>query len=114
MNGAAIYGTQPTLFGDEAGSFSKTETNGEGKPKFISAWDWRSTTTSDKIYVEIFKWPAGSFHLENVPRTVTGAYLLADKTKRALKITKVTNGIDIALPNKPLDPIATVLVLDTR
>jgi len=114
VNGAAIYGTQPTLFGDEAGSFSKTETNGEGKPKFISAWDWRSTTTSDKIYVEIFKWPAGSFHLEKVPRTVIGAYLLADKTKRPLRITKVANGIDIALPNKPLDPIVTVLVLDTR
>jgi alpha-L-fucosidase len=45
---------------------------------------------------------------------VTGAYLLADKTKRALKITEVANGIDIALPNRPLDPIATVLVLDTR
>jgi alpha-L-fucosidase len=114
VNGAAIYGTQPTLFGDEAGSFSTTEKNDEGKPKFISAWNWRSTTTSNKIYVEIFTWPAGTFHLDKVPRTVTGAYLLADKTKRALKITEVANGIDIALPNKPLDPIATVLVLDTK
>jgi alpha-L-fucosidase len=114
VNGAAIYGTQPTLFGDEAGSFSTTEKSDEGKPKFISAWNWRSTTTSNKIYVEIFTWPAGNFHLEKVPRTVIGAYLLADKTKKPLRITKVANGIDIALPNKPLDPIATVLVLDTR
>ena len=114
VNGEAIYGTQPTLFGDEAGSFSTTEKNGEGKPKFIPAWNWRSTTTSNKIYLEILTWHAGSFHLEKVPRTVTGAYLLADKTKRALKITEVANGIDIALPNKPLDPIATVLVLDTK
>jgi alpha-L-fucosidase len=45
---------------------------------------------------------------------VIGAYLLADKTKKPLRITKVANGIDIALPSKPLDPIATVLVLDTR
>ncbi|HMH11964.1 MAG TPA: alpha-L-fucosidase [Edaphobacter sp.] len=114
VNGAAIYGTQPTLFGEEAGSFSTTEKNDDGKPKFISAWNWRSTTTSNKIYVEIFTWPAGSFHLEKVPRTVIGAHLLADKTKRPLRITNVANGVDIALPNKPLDPIATVVVLETR
>jgi alpha-L-fucosidase len=114
VNGAAIYGTQPTLFGDEAGSFSTTEKSDEGKPKFIPAWNWRSTTTSNKIYVEIFTWPAGGLHLEKVPRTVIGAYLLADKTKKPLRIKKVANGIDIALPNKPLDPIATVVVLDTK
>jgi len=45
---------------------------------------------------------------------VTGAYLLADKTKKPLRIAKVSNGIDIALPSKPLDPVATVLVLNTR
>ena len=114
VNGAAIYGTEPTLFGDEAGSFSTTEKDDEGKPKFISAWNWRSTTTASKIYVEILKWPTGSFHLEKVPRTVIGAYLLADKTKTSLKISKNASGIDIALPDKPLDPIATVLVLVTR
>ena len=114
VNGEAIYGTNPTLFGDEAGSFSTTEKNEEGKPKFIPSWNWRSTTTSKKVYIEIFTWPKGSFHLEKVPRTVTGAYLLADKTKRPLKITQSVNGIDVALPKKPLDPIATVLVLDTR
>ena len=114
VNGTAIYGTQPTLFGSEAGSFSTTDVNAEGKPKFIPSWDWRSTTTSNQIYIEIFTWPAGSFHLEKVPRTVTGAFLLADKTKKPLRITNFSNGIDVASPSKPLDPIATVLVLDTR
>lgn len=115
VNGEAIYGTNPTLFGDEAGSFSTTEKNNEGKPKFIPAWDWRSTTTSKKIYIEIFTWPKGSFHLEKVPRTVIGAHLLADKTKKALKVTKdADGGVDIALPDRSLDPIATVLVLDTK
>ena len=114
VNGEAIYGTHPTLFGDEAGGFSTTETDRAGKPKFIPAWNWRSTTASIKIYIEIFNWPEGSFHLENLPRTVTGAYLLADKAKRPLRITKVATGIDIALPSQPLDPIATVLVLKTK
>jgi alpha-L-fucosidase len=114
VNGDAIYGTQPTLFGDEAGSFSSTEKDKEGKPKFEPKWEWRSTTTADKIYVEIFAWPKGSFHLDKLPRTVTDAYLLADKSKKPLKITKAANGIDIALPNQALDPVATVLVLKTK
>ena len=63
VNGEAIYGTQATLFGPEAGSFSATEKDKKGKPKFIPSWNWRSTTKPDKIYIEIFNWPAGSFHL---------------------------------------------------
>jgi alpha-L-fucosidase len=114
VNGAAIYGTHPTLFGDEAGSFSTTEKDKDGKPKFIPDWKWRSTTTADRIYVEIFAWPSGSFHLNKVPRQVTGAYLLSDKSQTPLKITKSGVGsIDIALPAEAPDPIATVLVLKT-
>ena len=113
VNGEAVYGTQATLFGDEAGSFSTTEKDKDGKPKFIPKWDWRSTTGPDKIYIELFTWPQGSFHLDSVPRTVTGAYLLADKAHKPLKVTKSGSGIDVALPAHPLDPIATVLVLTT-
>ena len=114
VNGAAIYGTHATLFGAEAGSFSATEKDDEGKPKFIPAWKWRSTTTADRIYIEIFAWPDGSFHLDSVPRKVTGAYLLADPAHKALAVTKSGSGVDIQLPAKSLDPIATVLVLKTK
>jgi alpha-L-fucosidase len=114
VNGEAIYGTRATLFGGEAGSFSTTERDKDGKPRFIPAWNWRSTTTADKIYIELFSWPTGSFHIDNVPRIVTSAYLLADKTRSPLKITKTGSGIDVVLPPHPFDPIATVLVLKTR
>jgi alpha-L-fucosidase len=113
VNGAAIYGTQPTLFGPEAGSFSTTEKDKEGKPKFIPTWNWRSTTGPNKIYISIFQWPTGIFHLDKVPRKVTSAYLLADKTHKPLKLTPNGEGLDIQLPAKALDPIATVLVLNT-
>lgn len=113
-NGEALYGTRPTLFGGEAGAFSTTEKDEEGKPKFIPEWNWRSTTGTGKIFVEIFKWPAGNFHLDNVPRRVTGAYLLADKEHAPLKVTHHGSGVDIALPDRALDPIATVLVLTTK
>jgi alpha-L-fucosidase len=113
VNGEAIYATQPTLFGPEAGSFSATEKDKNGKPKWVPAWDWRSTTSSDKIYIEIFNWPAGSFHLDKLPRKVTGAYLLADPAHTPLKLTRSGDALDIQLPARPLDPIATVLVLAT-
>jgi alpha-L-fucosidase len=113
VNGEAIYNTSPTLFGPEAGAFSATEKDKKGNPKFIPAWDWRSTTAPGKIYVEIFKWPGGSFHLDKLPRTVTKAYLLADPTHASLKLTKAGDGLDVQLPAKALDPIASVLVLET-
>jgi alpha-L-fucosidase len=114
LNGEAIYGTQPTLFGSEAGSLSPTEKDKEGKPKFIPTWNWRSTTSAHKIYIELFTWPSGSFHLDKTPREISGAYLLADKARKPLKITKTATGIDIALPSQAPDPIATVLVLQSR
>ncbi len=114
VNGDAIYGTGPTLFGPEAGAFSATEKDKNGKPKFVPAWEWRSTTKADKIYVELFKWPNGAFHLDKLPRPVTGAYLLADSKRTPLKLTKVGDGLDVALPARGLDPVATVLVLETK
>jgi alpha-L-fucosidase len=114
VNGEAIYGTHPTLFGDEAGAFSTTEKDKQGKPKFIPAWNWRSTTTADSIYIEIFNWNKGNFHIGKVSRTVTGAYLLADTARKPLKFIQTGDGVDISLPNEALDPIATVLVLKTK
>jgi len=113
-NGEAIYGTEPTLFGAEAGSVSATEKDEEGKPKFIPTWNWRSTTGKNKIYVELFIDPKGSFHLPNSPRKITGAYLLADASHAPLKVTQTSTGVDVALPNRIIDPIATVLVLKTE
>ncbi len=113
VNGEAIYNTKATLFGAEAGAFSPTEKDKNGKPKFIPTWNWRSTTAPDKIYVELFTWPNGSFHLDKLPRKVTGAYLLADPSHTPLKVTQTGDGVDVQLPAKALDPIATVLVLNT-
>ena len=113
INGEAIYATQPTLFGDEAGSFSTTEKGEDGKPKFIPSWKWRSTTKADRIYIHLFEWPGTTFHLTKVPRHVTGAYLLGDSSHSPLKVTRSADGVDVALPTRAPDAIATVLVLKT-
>jgi alpha-L-fucosidase len=39
--------------------------------------------------------------------------MLADPSHKHLKLTPSAEGLDIALPAKPLDPIATVVVLET-
>jgi alpha-L-fucosidase len=113
VNGEAIYATKATLFGAEDGAFDPTQKDEQGKPKFIDSWKWRSTTAVDKIYIEIFDWPAGDFHLDSVPRKVTGAYLLADAGKTPLEVKHTGPAVDVTLPAKPLDPVATVLVLET-
>jgi alpha-L-fucosidase len=113
VNGEAIYGTRATLFGPEAGSFSANEKDKTVKPKFVPKWNWRSTTAIHRIYIELFTWPGGYFHLDRVPRNVTGAFLLADPSKKPLRVTKNASGVDIELPRQAIDPIATVLVLAT-
>ena len=113
VNGESIYATQPTLFGAEAGTFSTTEKDKNGKPKFIPSWKWRSTTTAGKVYIHLFEWPGSTFHLDKMPRDVTGAYLLADANQKPLKVTKTAGGLDIELPEQAPDPIATVVVLKT-
>ncbi len=114
INGESIYGTTATLFGPEAGSFSRTEKDAAGKPKFVPEWRWRSTTKARKVYIELFQWPNGRLHLKGVPRTITGAYLLADPSHKPLRIRQKGKTVDVLLPSHPLDRVATVLVLATE
>jgi alpha-L-fucosidase len=113
VNGEAIYATGPTRFGAEAGAFSATEKDKNGKPKFVPSWEWRSTSKGSKVYLEIFQWPGGSFHVPAAPMRIERAYLLADATKKPLKVSKTEAGWDIELAGPAPDPVATVVVLET-
>jgi alpha-L-fucosidase len=117
INGEAIYGTSPTIFGAEAGAFSTTETNRQGRPPFIAAWDWRCTTKPGKIYIHVFKWTPGPFQIPGVKGEITRATLLADAQpgqSRALKFQQTPQAISIELPATAPDPIATVICLDVK
>ncbi|MGA2542973.1 MAG: alpha-L-fucosidase [Verrucomicrobiota bacterium] len=138
VNGEAIYGTSPTIFGAEAGSFSATQTNRQGRPTFIPAWDWRCTTKAGKIYVHIFKWPAGQIELPGVKGQVTAAWLLAGAKSRPpkiqpgehagflmvkaaaggephlLKLQQTAQAVTVQLPEKAPAAIASVLCLQVK
>jgi alpha-L-fucosidase len=124
-NSEAVYGTHPTIFGAEDGSFSTMETNRNGGPKFVTAWDWRCTSKPGKhflhffkqpgkLYIEIFNWPAGQITLPAVKGKITKACLLADANHQALKFQQTAQGVAIQLPDQAPDAIASVLCLTVK
>jgi len=115
VNSEAIYGSGPTPFGAEAGSFSPTEKEKKGNPKFTPAWEWRCTTKPGKLFIHLFKWPAGgSFELSGLSSSVKKAYLLADPKRKNLKFEQNEAGVSFALPEQAPDPNAAVLVVEIR
>jgi len=111
INGEAIYGTGATPFGAEAGKFSASEKDKNGKPKYIASWDWRCTTKPGKIYIMIFNWPAsGKFELPGLQSKVTGVYLLA--SRQDLKFSQTDAGATLNLPATAPDKLASVICVE--
>jgi len=113
VNGSAIYGTGPTPFGREAGSFSWWRRDQKtGKPLFIPDWKWRATQKPGHLYLIVFKWPAnGKISVPAFAYRISSASLLADPL---VKLTVIQNdrGITVSgLPSKAPDPIASVIDL---
>jgi len=114
VNGEAIYGTGPTPFGPEAGSFSETEKDKNGKPVFKSSWAWRCTTKPGQLFLHLFQWPDGEFEIPGLVSKVTQAYLLADAGRKPIKVTQSERGTTLALAGKAPDPIASVIVVQIQ
>jgi alpha-L-fucosidase len=113
VNGEAIYGTGPTPFGEELGTPDPTRKDRRGRPAFKAKTNWRCTTKPNRLYIHLFKWPAGSFELPPTQEKVTKAYLLADPHKKALAIKQNSRNWSIALPQTAPDMMDSVLVLET-
>ena len=114
VNGEAIYGTGSTAFGAEDGSFDPVKKDAKGKPTFNTTWEWRCTTKPGKLYIHILKWPGTTFVLADVKDKISKAYLLADPEHKSLTFTQNGTDVTVTLPALALDPIATVLVLETN
>ena len=113
VNGEAIYGAGPTPFGGELGAYDSTKTDKNGKPVFVAKTDWRCTTKAGRLYIHLFKWPAGAFELSDVKGKVRRAYLLAGRGRVPLKLKQEGDRVSVSLPAKAPGEIATVLVLET-
>lgn len=112
VNGAAIYGTGPTPFGAEAGSFSPTEKDKKGQLLFNPNWKWRATSKPGHLYLIVFAWPQnGIFTVPSVPQKILGATLLADPSVK-LTVTQDGKGTTVSgMPEKAPDAVASVIDL---
>jgi alpha-L-fucosidase len=95
VNGEAIYGST-------ASPFAKQLDFG------------RATSKLNRVYLHVFDWPAdGKLKVPVWGPEVKRAYLLTDP-KKPLSTEANVEMITIDLPVKALDPIATVIVLETK
>jgi len=120
VNGEAIYGAGRTPFGDELGSFDSAKKDKKGHPAFNVKTDWRCTTKPSsagseqggKLFIHIFKWPAGKFELAGVKEKIAQVTLLA--THQPLPFAQDGEKVSVTLPEKAPDALATVLCLETK
>jgi alpha-L-fucosidase len=95
VNGESIYGTTASPFPNQL-EFG------------------RATSKPGRVYLHVFDWPAnGNLRVPRWTDTLARAYLLANP-KEPLRFIARDDGVIIRLPMKPIDPIATVVVVETK
>ena len=137
VNGEAIYGASPNHFRRGGWRQQPDGNQPAGPARFIAAKDWRCTAKAGKIYIIIFKWPAGQMQIPAVKGQITSARLLAGaKTERRkfqpgehgafrlmlaaagnsrpLKFQQTAQTVTIRLPENAPDKIASVLCLQVK
>ncbi len=79
----------------------------------LQGLEWcRSTVKPGRLYLHVFDWPAdGVLRLPGLQQPIQRAYLLADAAQADLPITPAGDGVQIAGPAAPPDPLDTVVVL---
>jgi len=73
----------------------------------------RCTAKPGKLYLHVFDWPAnGKLEVSGLKYKVKKAYLLADKKRAKLLVTRESKEkVVITVPSKAADPVNTVIVL---
>ncbi len=108
VNGEAVYGVQPTPFGDELGEVSgKGTKDARGQPLFLARTEYRITTRPGKLYITFFGGQRSPFTLPVMQNTIKRAYRLADGAPFEVKDGKLTT---VGLMDT--DPMATVIVVE--
>jgi alpha-L-fucosidase len=114
VNGESIYGAGPTPFGPEFGSPhpDTTKRDSRGNKLFDAKTEWRCTTKPGKLFLHLFKWPAGSFELNGFKGRAAKAYFLADPSRKPLSFKQEGDKVSVALPPDAPDKMDTVVVFE--
>jgi len=92
-NGEAVYGTR-------SGPLQGTE-------------EYRSTQRPGKLYLHVFHWPVdGVITIAHLAQSVTGAHLLADAGRTALRVEQRGSAVTVHGPAQAPDAADTVIVLE--
>jgi len=111
VNGDAVYGANPTPFGDELGeTSSKGAKNVRGEPLFLVNTQWRYTTRPGKLYVTFFDEPRAPFPLPAIKNRITRAYHLDGGSEVKLSVEGGRTFLNLDRPI--LNPTATVVVVE--
>jgi alpha-L-fucosidase len=99
VNGEAIYGTSASPF--------KQLSWGRCTRKEFDA--------GTRLYLHVFSWPAdGKLVIPGIYNEVRQGYLLADKSNKALMVTRNEDALVVDLPAKAPTPYNSVVVLDLK
>ena len=72
----------------------------------------KCTVKGDKLYLHVFDLPSnGKLEVPGLKNRIKNAYFLLNK-KRNLPINRVENSVFISLPEKPVDEVNTVVVME--
>jgi len=75
----------------------------------------RCTAKPGKLYLHVFDWPAnGKLEVPGLKNEVRKAYLLADKKRAKLPVTRAADGVVVSVPREAPDRINTVVVLEIK
>jgi alpha-L-fucosidase len=95
VNGESIYGTTASPF--------------EKQLEF-----GRATSKAGRVYLHVFNWPADqTLKIPLLSKSVKRVFLLSDP-KVAIKFTESGDGLSLQLPARAPDPIASVIVVETK
>jgi alpha-L-fucosidase len=111
INGEAVYGAQPTPFGEELGEPSGKTKDASGRPIFLARTAYRITAKPGKLYFTFFAGQRNPFQLPHMQNAVRRAYRLADG--KPFEVREV-NGEKLLTTTGLMDtdPMATVIVVE--
>lgn len=111
VNGDAVYGAQPSPWGEEMGEPSATGAKDlRGQPLMLAHNEWRVTTRPGKLYFTFFQEPRVPFEIPPMKNAIKRAYQLADG--RPVEVKQDGDKRELVITRPIVDPMATVVVVE--
>jgi len=114
VNGESIYGAGATPFGAELHANDSIRDEVTGKNSIRILRDWRCTTKPGKLYFHLIQWPGNKFVLPVIKEKVVRIYFLTGKKAKNLKFKVVNGQVEVSIPQKALNPLASVLCVEIK